>query len=145
MIPDYQTIMLPLLKFAGDGKEHHIREAINYLAEKFGLSDEERKLLLPSGQEYVFDNRVRWAKTYLTKAGLLDSPKRGYFKITERGLNVLKNPPQKIDNKYLFQFPEFVEFKTKRRIEKKTQYESPEIYDEYTPEDLIAEGYKRLH
>lgn len=144
MIPDYQTIMLPLLKFAGDGREHHIREAINYLAEKFGLSEEERKLLLPSGQEYVFDNRVRWAKTYLTKAGLLDSPKRGYFKITERGLNVLKNPPQKIDNKYLFQFPEFVEFKTKRRIEKKTQYESPEIYDEYTPEDLIAEGYKRL-
>lgn len=96
MIPDYQTIMLPLLKFAGDGREHHIREAINYLAEKFGLSEEERKLLLPSGQEYVFDNRVRWAKTYLTKAGLLDSPKRGYFKITERGLNVLKNPPQKL-------------------------------------------------
>ena len=70
MIPDYQTIMLPLLEFAGDKKEHHIREAIDYLAEKFSLTAEERKMLLPSGQEPIFDNRVRWAKTYLLKAGL---------------------------------------------------------------------------
>ena len=115
MIPDYQAIMLPLLKFAGDEKEHHIGEAIDYLAKKFGLTDEERKRLLPSGQQPIFDNRVGWARTYLVKAGLLYRPKRGYFKITKRGLEVLKNPPEKIDNEFLSRFPEFVEFITRQK------------------------------
>lgn len=144
MIPDYQTIMLPLLEFAGDKKEHHIREAIDYLAEKFGLTAEERKMLLPSGQEPIFDNRVRWAKTYLLKAGLLYSPKRGYFKITEKGLEVLKNPPTKIDNEYLSRFPEFIEFRIKQKIRKEDEVKLLKKYDESTPEDLIAIGYQKL-
>lgn len=70
-IPDYQSIMLPLLEFAGDGREHTVREAIEFLATWFGLNDQERKMLLPSGQQAIFDNRVGWARTYLKKAGLL--------------------------------------------------------------------------
>ena len=65
-IPDYQTVMLPLLRFAGDRQEHSLRETIDALAEEFALTDEERKALLPSGQQQVFDNRVGWARTYLT-------------------------------------------------------------------------------
>jgi restriction system protein len=78
-IPDYQTIMLPLLKFAADGKEHSTRESIEYLASQFKLTDEERKELLPSGTARLFDNRVGWASTYIRKAGLIESKRRGYL------------------------------------------------------------------
>ncbi|PLV59913.1 restriction endonuclease [Thermotoga sp. KOL6] len=139
MIPDYQTIMLPLLEFASDGKEHSRREAIDYLAGKFGLTEEERKIMLPSGQQTIFESRVGWAKVYLTKAGLLCTTRRGYFKITERGLEVLKNPPEKIDVKYLLRFPEFIEFRKKGGISKEESNSSKN-----TPEELIAIGYQRL-
>lgn len=144
MIPDYQTLMLPLLEFAGDEKEHHIREAIDYLAKKFELTDEERKMLLPSGQQPIFDNRVGWARTYLVKAGLLYSPKRGYFKITERGVEVLKNPPKKIDNDYLSTFPEFVEFRTRQKSSQEKDLKVLENYNKSTPEELISIGYQKL-
>jgi len=97
-IPDYQSIMLPLLKFLCDRKEHSLREAIEYLADEFKLTEDERKEFLPSGQQAIFDNRVGWARTYILKAGLLESTKRGYFNITERGLQVLKDEPEKINH-----------------------------------------------
>src|SRR5205807_495935 len=110
-IPDYQSIMLPLLRFAADGNEHPLREAVEGLAEKFRLTDAERRELLPSGQQPTFDNRVAWARTYMAKAGLLDPTRRGYFRITQRGKDVLvKNPPE-INVKFLEQFPEFIEFR----------------------------------
>lgn len=99
-IPDYQTIMLPLLDFASDGNEHRFREAVEALAEHFGLSKEERLELLPSGRYPAFDNRVGWAGTYLKKAGLLEGPRRGYLKITARGLSLLEESPGKIDAKF---------------------------------------------
>ena len=83
-VPDYQSLMLPLLKYAGDRKEHRIRDAVEELAEKFRLSEEERKELLPSGQQAVFTNRVGWARTYLKKAGLLNSGRKGYFSLKIR-------------------------------------------------------------
>ena len=107
-IPDYQSVMLPLLKVAADGADHHIRAAINQLAEQFGLTEEERKELLPSGVDGVFDNRVGWARTYLKKAGLIEYPKRGFFHITDRGKAVVGNAPAKIDVAFLRQYPELV-------------------------------------
>lgn len=77
VIPDYQSVMLPLLKYARDSKEHRIRDAVESLAKEFGLSEEERKELLPSGQQAIFKNRVGWASTYQKKAGLLNSGKKG--------------------------------------------------------------------
>lgn len=85
VIPDYQTLMLPLLKFTGDGKDHNLSEAIEALALQFRLTDDERKEMLPSGRNARFDNRVGWARTYLKKAGLLEQPERRKFRITERG------------------------------------------------------------
>jgi len=120
-IPDFQTIMLPLLKYASDKKEHHIREAIEYLAKYFSLTDEEKKELLPSGQQTIFDNRTGWAKTYLKKAGLLDSPRRGYFQISESGFNVIQEDIEKIDKDFLSKYPEYISFRQRKHKVKEAQ------------------------
>lgn len=83
-VPDFQSLMLPLVEFAADGQEHSLREAREFLAKRLGVTEEEREELLPSGRQAVFDNRVAWAKTYLQQAGLLNSIRRGYFRITDR-------------------------------------------------------------
>jgi len=114
-IPDYQSITLPLLRLAGDNQPHLIRDAADALAKQFGLSEGERSALLPSGRQTIFDNRVGWAKTYMKKAGLLDSPRRGTFQITQRGLDLLKSNPPRIDIGVLEGFPEFNSFRAIRR------------------------------
>jgi restriction system protein len=114
-IPNYQRFMYPLLELAADGEAHSMDEAYEVLAEKFNLTEEDRAELLPSGRQSRYENRVGWARTYLTKAGLLESPSRGQFKITPRGLDVLKSGITDIDKNYLYQFPEFVEFRRRDR------------------------------
>lgn len=109
-VPDYQSIMLPLLNIAADGHKHRFGEAIIELGKHFQLSEEELKLLIPSGQDYLFSNRCGWAKTYLKKAGLLVYPARGYFQITNSGSQLLSENPEKIDIKTLKRFPEFIEY-----------------------------------
>src|SRR5687767_13795576 len=96
-IPDYQTVMLPLLRLLKDGNEHNLGEVVNSLAEEFKLSAEERQQLLGSGQQTVIRNRAGWARTYLKKAGLLEATRRGFFRITERGRTVLTSRPARID------------------------------------------------
>ncbi|NIP41839.1 MAG: restriction endonuclease, partial [candidate division Zixibacteria bacterium] len=96
-LPKYYELMLPLLKLASDEKEHYIREAIDKLAETLHISEGERKELLPSGKQAVFDNRAGWARTYMAKAGLLENTRRGYFRITQRGLEVLQQNPAEIN------------------------------------------------
>ena len=142
-IPDFQAIMLPLLQYASDGKEHSLRDAITFLADVFNLSDEERKELLSSGQQAVFDNRVGWARTYLKKAGLFISPKRGFFQITDRGKEILSQNPSEINLKFLNQFPEFIEFKTTKKDNDKSE---PEIIEtsETTPQESIEFGYQKI-
>ena len=110
MVPDYQSIMLPLLKIAADEKEHRFSHAITELAQQFHLTDDELKQLIPSGQDYLFSNRCGWAKTYLKKAGLVAYPARGRFRITESGLQLLAENPDKIDLQALKKFPEFLEY-----------------------------------
>src|SRR4051812_35937784 len=105
-LPTYQRVMLPLLRVAADGQEHSLRGTIEQLAEEFHLSNEERKELLPSGGQATFDNRVGWARTYMKKAGLIESPRPGYLKITDRGLEVLKQDPKEINVKFLEQYQE---------------------------------------
>jgi restriction system protein len=114
-IPDYQSIMLPLLLLASDGNDHTKREAVDTLAAEFQLTPAERAELLPSGQQEIFSNRVGWANSYLKKAGLLESPRRGSLRITAIGSQVLGSAPARIDVKYLEQFPEFAEFRNASR------------------------------
>jgi restriction system protein len=142
-IPDFQTIMLPLLNIAGDEKEHYIHDAVNELAKYFQLSEEDKTTLLPSGQQPVFYNRVGWARTYLKKAGLLEDPRRGYFLITPRGVEVLKSNPEKINMKFLRQFPEYMEFRKPPEDDEQT-HESTETLDELTPEEALEEAYQKI-
>jgi restriction system protein len=109
-IPDYQSLMLPVLAACSKG-EVRIGQVVEALARQLNLSSEEQSELLPSGQQTVFSNRVHWAKSYLSKAQLLEITRRGYFRITPRGVTVLQMPPQKIDIKFLMQFEEFRQFR----------------------------------
>lgn len=143
-IPDYQTIMLPLLRFAGDGKVHSKHEAVEYLAAEFEITEDERKALLPSGKQGLFDNRVAWAKSYMKQARLIDSPKRGLFVITERGKQVLSDSPKRIDVKYLERFPEFVEFRQRKR-KKGTKEVLPKVLKlETNPEEALETAFQEL-
>ncbi len=137
MIPDFQTIMLPLMKLVSDGTEHSLRETIESLAIEFSLSDEERQALLPSGMQPVFHNRVGWARTYLKKAGLIESTRRGHFRITEAGLRALAQYPTKIDLRFLDQYPEFSAFRSARR-------ETPVSSTEVTPDETVEAAYQTL-
>src|SRR6266849_3299527 len=113
-IPDFQTLMLPVLKSAVDG-EANIGEVTASLAADFKLTEEEREQRLPSGRQTTIVNRTGWAKTYLTKAGLLEATRRSYFRITERGKQVLAENPTRIDIQFLSKFPEFEEFRKTER------------------------------
>jgi restriction system protein len=141
MIPDFQRIMLPLLRLAKGGREHTLREAIESLAEEFQLTPVERKELLPSGRQPTFDNRVGWANTYLKKAGLLESTGRGRFRITDRGQEVLVGEPSAIDIGFLERFPEFVDFRSRRS---RTGHARPAQEPDQTPEEVIESGYQAL-
>ena len=146
MIPDYQTLILPLLKIVSDGKEHKYRDLIEELAVEFQLTDEERKELLASGTQAIFDNRVGWAKTYLKKAGLIDSPRRAIVVITDLGQEILKTNPDKIDAKFLRQFPSFLEFQNASRTESEETEEEFITKDttEQTPEETLDLAYRRI-
>lgn len=146
MIPDYQTIMLPLLKLTSDGKEHKYRDLIEKLAIEFNVTDDERKELLASGNQAVFDNRVGWAKTYLKKAGLLRSPSRATFVITELGKKTLVSNPRRIDAKYLRQFPSFLEFQNASKNDVEIGPDSDIVSEtsHETPEENLDRAYQRI-
>ncbi|MFO0449407.1 MAG: winged helix-turn-helix domain-containing protein, partial [Pseudomonadota bacterium] len=144
MIPDYQSIMLPLLRHVSDKGEYKFRDIIEGLANKFGLTDEERKELLPSGIQPIFQNRVGWAKTYLKKAGLIDTPKRATVTITTRGLEILEKNLDSINVKFLKQFPEFVEFQTAKRVDGETETETAEEQSTQTPEETLETAYQKI-
>lgn len=144
-IPDYQTIMLPLLKLLPDRKEYIFKDVVTLLGQQFSLTEQELSELLPSGQSLLFANRVGWARTYLKKAGLLDAPKRGMLSITERGLEVLKKKPAKIDNNLLKQFPEFLEFQNIKKEDVEISRHSDNVQTEkQTPEETIDLAYQNI-
>lgn len=140
-IPVFQQIMLPFLQLLEDKQEHSLRQVIDSLTNQFNLTPEEQRELLPSGKQAIFDNRVGWARTYLKKAGLLESTRRGFFRTTDRGLRVLNQKPAKIDVKYLDQFEEFKEFRAIGR-EKPIELDGEE--PETTPEEALANAYQDL-
>jgi restriction system protein len=136
--------MLPLLKYAADNQEHSINDAIDFLIKELNITDEERNYLLFSGTQFIVDNRIGWAKTYLLKAGLLESTRRGFFKITQRGLDYLKNNPLDLNTKILMQFEEFKNFRNTRKSkeEKEDQYEKETTY---TPQEALEYGLSKIN
>ena len=96
-IPDFQTVMLPLLHPPADGQEHTNRQVLDALADQFDLTEDEKRKLLPSGQDFVFRNPVAWARTHMKAAGLIANPKRGIFVITQAGRDLLASGPERVD------------------------------------------------
>lgn len=150
-VPPFQDFMLPFLQHIADGKEHKIAELFEYLAFKFHLSEEEQKELLPSGRETRFKNRVYWTRVHLGQAKLLESPARGKFNITERGLQLLKTNPSRIDLKVLAQYPEFQEFRYRSGSTEEPSNASPSLHSAKTeslsalsPEEQLESSYQLL-
>ena len=141
-IPDYQSIMLPLLQKTSDGKEHKVKDLRDALAKYFELSEEELNYMLPSGTQKCFYNRVGWAKTYLTKACLLEYSGRGILKITELGKKLLNENPQKIDNKILQKYDGFNDFRGRTNSKKEKEENLQIDYTSQTPEELIESAYQ---
>lgn len=138
-VPGFQDITLPLLELAGDGEEHQLSEAITSLRSRLRLSDDEAGELLGSGRQTRFANRVGWAKTYLSKAGLLRSTGRGSFAITDGGKQVLSERPAKIDIPYLMRFDGIKEFRTHQS---EAQASVPAIDAEASPEEVMSASFR---
>ncbi|MGJ3238509.1 MAG: restriction endonuclease [Anaerolineae bacterium] len=143
-IPAYQEVMLPLLQYASERNTVKLREAYKDLAIHFDLTEAERNKLLDSGRQAVFHNRVGWAKTYLVKANLLESTRRGLFCITERGLNVLRSNPSHINIHFLQQFDEFVAFRERGQSQDDSATKTSTQDEQQTPEEIIFNTYKKL-
>jgi restriction system protein len=143
-VPNFQAFMLPLLRLAADGKEHTIQKALRYMAQEFGLSLEDQEVLLPSGSQTVFHNRVSWAKTHLTKAGLLEATKRSHFRITQRGKEVLESGVEQINIAFLSQFPEYKAFQQKHPKSQSAKHNDEPEESQKTPEELMEEAYQRI-
>ncbi len=144
-IPDYQSLMLPLLKLIERKGEISLKEAAIILADELKLTEEEKKQLLPSGTQTFIQNRVGWAGSYLKQAGLLFYPKRGLTSITEDGKKLLKENPAHIDNQFLKRYNKFLEFYDKKRSTKRIEKSSHETEKEMTPQEALEYGYERIN
>ena len=137
--------MLPLLTFVADGKEHTTKEVLIYLADQFHLTEEQLQEMLPSRNQTVFHNRVTWAKAHLKMAAFIENLKRGSFRITANGLDVLKQKPSTINLKFLRQLPEYIEtaegWKSSVAETAITDIESAEAK---TPEEVLETGYLNI-
>ena len=140
-IPDFQSLLLPLLRFSADGLAHSMAEAREALAKEFGLTVQDRLELLPSERAKRFDNRVAWAKVHLSRARLLDGPKRGQFQITDRGREVLGRGLDRVDLRFLSQFPEYRIFRGQpAEVEK----QEPEVEGVETPEERLELAFQSI-
>ena len=147
-VPDYQSVVLPLLRFSAEkGEEISTGEAVEFLGKEFGLTDEDLREMLPSGIQPTFVNRVGWASTYMKKAGLLEATRRGFYRITPRGRDLLAKQPKIINVKLLKQYPEFVEFQQlrgTRSTEKVKEAKEPPDASSATPSEALETAYENL-
>ena len=143
-IPQYHTLMLPLLKVLGAGGEMTIKQMRDAVSELLGLSTEVLGERLPSGTQTTFENRMGWARTYLFKAGLIERPRRATYVVSQSGKELLMNPPEAIGVDFLRSYSKFNDFASTPRIGKEEQIELVDGDDELTPEEQIEKGVKRI-
>jgi restriction system protein len=143
-VPDFQTIMLPLLSLLGDGAEHSVQDDVENLADHFKLSDQDLNELLSSGKQTTFYNRVGWARTYLAKSSLIEMTRRSYYRITQRGQEVLALRPDKIDMKFLERFPEYKEFRDRKSKESHEPTQIQNQLSNRTPEETLEDAYLEI-
>lgn len=147
-VPDYQSIMLPLLELAAErGEEMSTGEAIQALGSRLGLTEDDLKEMLPSGAQGTFANRVGWAASYLKQAGLLESTRRGFYRISARGQELLKENPARVDVNLLKRYPEFVEFQRRKGTRAAARGDvSLSLGDKgaVTPSEALENAYENL-
>jgi restriction system protein len=145
-IPGFQDLMLPVLLAVADGQETRTGDLVSVMADRFGLSGEERERLLPSGRQTLIGNRTHWAVTYLTKTGLLERTRRGYVRIAERGRSVLSERPARVDLKYLSRFPELESFRARRSVQANGEEPVLELVERKgaTPDELIRSAHAQI-
>jgi restriction system protein len=143
-VPDFQSLMLLLLRMAGDGAQHSMAEAREVLAVEFKLTQADRDELLPSGRVSRFANPVAWAKSYLQQAGLLMSPRRGHLQISARGRTVLESPPERIDIRFLGRYPEFVEIRSRSEVGKPSVEAGSLEPESDTPEEALEAAHLKM-
>jgi len=142
--PDFQSFFKPLLEISADGHEHSLKEARDKIAKALALSPDDLAELLPSGMQTKYENRIAWAKSYLIQAGVFEPTRRGHFRITERGRDLLKQNHKRIDVKVLNQFPEFVEFHTTAKPENSSEDSEPVPSSVETPEEVLQRAHKSI-
>ena len=143
-IPTYEQFMLPLLRFLSDGEVKKLVDAYDHLSSHFNLSDEQRRVLLPSGNQSVVENRIGWAKTYLKKAQVIDYPKRGVMCITQRGLDLLATNPATLTQQTLTKYDEFKQFKNKVNNSRGQKQETQQQELDSTPTETLELAYSTL-
>lgn len=148
-VPDFQTLMLPVLRLFANGQERGLRDAADPIAQEFRLTHDDMTAALPSGRQTRFRNRIAWAHNYLKQSGLLESPRRGVYRITERGQSALRSGVNKIDINFLSQYPEFLEFRSRGGASEDDAGQSSAVVapaqTDLTPDELVRAGYDRLH
>jgi restriction system protein len=144
-VPDYQSLMLPLLRYAKTcNREIAASEAVEALALELNLTEEDLREMLPSGTQSKFINRLGWAATYMKKAGLLKSTRRGYFIITERGIELLNSQPEVINVRLLEKYPEFLEFRKPPGARAGNGEETTTEKSNTTPLEALEDAYENL-
>jgi restriction system protein len=143
-IPDFQTLMLPVLRSAVGGAERSTGDAVSAVTGEFGLTEADTQQLLPSGRQTILRNRVAWAITYLKKAGLLEKVRRGIYRISPRGQSVLSSHPSRIDMRFLEQFPEYIAFRDLRHTSTAEAPDQDSGTEATTPEEGLDSAYQRL-
>jgi restriction system protein len=147
-IPDFQSIMLPLLKYYSSEDEHSTKETKEFLEKSFNLTEEELSQLLPSGKQGIFSNRVYWAIAHLKMAALLENTKRGYYKITKSGTTLLKSNPSYVNLQLLKTIPEYIEHTKAFKKEKNDNNEEPDIEssdENLTPEESLEYSFQKIN
>lgn len=146
-VPDFQSIMLPLLKLTSDGNVWSAADLRSGLAKHFNLTEADLRAMLPSGRQALFVNRVAWAYVHMQKAGLLDRPTRGNYQITDRGRALLNERPARIDMSLLGRYPEYVVFRTRtpKKPDEAGGDPPPTPEDQDTPEEILERAHQQLH
>lgn len=144
-IPDFQSIMLPVLKLLGDKKEYQSKEIKDYICKEFKLTEKEMEEKLPSSNSIsLISNRVAWAEAHMKMAGIIESPKRGLYRITNDGISVLKKPPEKIDIKFLKTFEEYKRKKEEWKNKEKDDSQEEQEINSLTPDEMLELGHKKI-
>lgn len=144
MIPDYQSLMRPVLECARN-EPRKISDVVEEISDRLELSKEERQKLLPSGKQTTIANRVHWARSYMKQAGLVQNIKRGWYELTDRGRAVVDNPSIVLDSKYLEKFDEFQEFKSRgKEHDDETVAQSEAETPANTPDENLQAAHRKL-